>query len=55
MPRKIINKFSVSYMQILDENGKVDKKLEPDIPVKELLHLYRSMTAAREFDNRMLK
>jgi len=42
-------------MQILDENGKVDKKLEPDIPEKELLHLYRSMTAAREFDNRMLK
>lgn len=55
MPKKIINRFNVSYMQILDENGKVDKKLEPDIPENDLIFLYRSMTAAREFDNRMLK
>ncbi len=55
MPMKITNKFSVSYLQILDENGEVDKKLEPKIPTADLISMYRSMTLGRLFDERMLK
>jgi pyruvate dehydrogenase E1 component alpha subunit len=55
MPKTITNRFSVSYLQILDENGKVDKKLEPKIPDKDLINMYRWMVLAREFDERMLK
>ncbi len=55
MPKKVIGRFSVSYLQILDENGKVDKKLEPNIPEKELIELYRWIYLGREFDEKMLK
>ncbi len=55
MPRKITNRFSVSYLQILDENGKLDKKLEPSIPDDDLISMYRWMVLAREFDEKMLK
>ncbi|NQU05151.1 MAG: pyruvate dehydrogenase (acetyl-transferring) E1 component subunit alpha, partial [Calditrichaeota bacterium] len=55
MPKKVVNRFSVSYLQILDEKGKVDKKLEPKIPDADLIDLYRWMYLAREFDQRMLK
>ncbi len=55
MPTKVIEEFSVSYLQVLDEQGKVDKELEPDIPVDELLKIYRAMVLAREADQRMLK
>ena len=55
MPKKVIGRFSVSYLQILDENGNVDKKLEPDIPKVDLQKIYRAMALAREFDGKMLK
>jgi pyruvate dehydrogenase E1 component alpha subunit len=55
MPLKTIEKFSIDYMQILDEKGKVDKNLEPDISNEELLKLYRFMVLSREADSRMLK
>jgi len=55
LPKKVVNRFSVSYLQILDEKGKVDKKLEPKIPDADLIDLYRWMYLAREFDQRMLK
>ncbi len=48
-------RFSVSCLQILDEKGNVDKKLEPEISKDDLLELYRLMALAREFDGRMLK
>ncbi len=54
MPLKEIAKFSVSYLQILDENGKVDKDLEPDINGSELVSMYRWMYLAREVDQRMI-
>jgi hypothetical protein len=31
MPLKEQGNWSVSYLQILDEEGNVDKKLEPDL------------------------
>ncbi len=54
MPLKEVAKFSVSYMQILDENGNVDEKLEPNIDKKELLEIYRWMVLSREADQRMI-
>lgn len=55
MPLKEVATFSVSYLQILDEQGKVDAKLDPKLPPERLLELYRWMSLAREADQRMLK
>ena len=55
MPITEVGKFSVSYLQILDEQGKVDKDLEPDLSNEDLIKLYRSMFLAREADQRMIK
>jgi len=54
MPLKEVGKFSISYLQILDEKGKVDQKLEPKISNKDLLALYRWICLAREVDQRMI-
>jgi pyruvate dehydrogenase E1 component alpha subunit len=55
MPKTQIAKFSVPYLQILDEHGNVDAKLEPDIGKDRALAMYRWMRLARELDERMLK
>ena len=55
MPRKTLAEFKVEHLQILDENGKLDTELEPDLTPDQLLRLYRGMVRAREFDQRMLK
>jgi pyruvate dehydrogenase E1 component alpha subunit len=55
MPLKEIGRFSVSHLQILDETGNVDRKLEPKLDDDTLLRLHRAMTYAREGDQRMLK
>jgi len=55
MPRKQIAKFAVQHLQILDENGSLDTKLEPKLSQDELLEMYRWMRLARELDERMLK
>ncbi len=55
MPQKDVCKFSVPYLQILDEKGTVDRKLEPDLSQDQLLALYRGMVTAREADQRMLR
>lgn len=55
MPLDKIKDFSVSYLQILDENGNLDEELEPELGNKELIRVYRSMVLAREGDQRMLK
>jgi pyruvate dehydrogenase E1 component alpha subunit len=55
MPLKEIGKFSVSHLQILDETGNVDRKLEPKLDDDTLLRLHRAMTYAREGDQRLLK
>jgi pyruvate dehydrogenase E1 component alpha subunit len=56
MPRKPIDiPFKVEYLSILDENGDVDVKLEPQIPADELKSWFRWMLMARRFDERLLK
>ena len=56
MPRdKIDLTYSVEYLSILDENGTLDKDLEPEMPDELLLKLYRAMLLGRRFDERMLR
>ncbi len=56
MPRTAIDiPDRVDYLSILDENGNLDKELEPTIPDELLLKLYRAMVQARRFDERMLR
>jgi len=54
MPYKEITNTSVSYLQILDENGNLDTDLEPKIPESDLLKTYRTMNVSRLADQRML-
>jgi len=55
MPNKQVAKFSVSFLQVLNENGKVDAKLDPKLSDEKLLEMHRWMRLARELDERMLK
>jgi pyruvate dehydrogenase E1 component alpha subunit len=56
MPRKEIDlPYRVDYLSILDQDGNVDKDLEPDIPDERLLWIHRMMLLARRFDERMLR
>ncbi|MCP4573537.1 MAG: pyruvate dehydrogenase (acetyl-transferring) E1 component subunit alpha [bacterium] len=55
MPEKQIAKFSVTHLQVLDEKGKVDAALEPDLGQEQAVEMYRWMRLARTLDERMLK
>jgi pyruvate dehydrogenase E1 component alpha subunit len=55
MPKKKINlPYHVEYLSILDEKGKLDEKLEPDISEELLLKLNHAMLLGRRFDQRLL-
>jgi pyruvate dehydrogenase E1 component alpha subunit len=54
MPRKVLESFNVSYLQVVDAEGHLDRDLEPDIPPDSLRLLYRTMVLARQLDLRML-
>ena len=55
MPRKKIDlPYHVEHLSILNENGEIDKALEPEIPEDLLLNMHRTMLLARRFDERML-
>lgn len=47
--------FRIQHLQILDENGNLDSKLDPKLSKEQLLTMYRWMVLAREADERMLK
>jgi pyruvate dehydrogenase E1 component alpha subunit len=56
MPRKPLDvPINIEYISVLDENGEVDKSLEPKIPNEELKQWYRSMLLGRRVDERLLK
>ncbi len=44
----------IDYLSILDENGKLDIELEPDISNEVHLRIFRAMLLGRRFDERML-
>ena len=55
MPRtKIDLPYHIEYLSILDENGKLDESLEPQISDEELLKLFKGMLLGRRFDERLL-
>ncbi len=55
MPSREIGPFTASYLQVMDEAGKVDEELEPDLSDDQLVQLYRTMFLSREADQRMLR
>jgi len=55
MPRKEISiPDKIEHISILNEEGELDKALEPDIPEDLLLRLFRAMLLGRKFDERLL-
>ena len=54
MPRQRIDLDPIDALSILDEQGSVDKALEPSVPDDDLRRLYRTCLLARRFDERML-
>jgi pyruvate dehydrogenase E1 component alpha subunit len=55
MPQSEVASFTVSHLQVVDEEGRVDAALEPALEPEQLLGIYRAMVRAREADQRMLK
>jgi len=53
--RKIIEKFSIEYLQILNENGRCDKRLTPSLNKKQIKKMYEYMVLTRVFDDKALK
>ncbi|MBI2581164.1 pyruvate dehydrogenase (acetyl-transferring) E1 component subunit alpha [Candidatus Woesearchaeota archaeon] len=54
MAEKILKTFSVKYLQVLDENGRCDKKLMPKLSPGQLVELYELMVLGRRFDEKAL-
>lgn len=54
MPVKQVAKFSVNYLQVMNEKGEVDKKLMPKLSEEEILRIYRLMVLGRKLDDKML-
>lgn len=47
--------FTIPYLQVLDEHGRLDAKKTPRLSQKDALRLYHAMVRAREVDDRLLK
>lgn len=54
MPKKVVEKFSVEFLQVLDAKGRADKLLEPKLDKDVLLQMYELMVLTREFDRTAL-
>ncbi len=52
--KKVIQKFEIEYLQVLDENGKVDKENMPKLTDKQIKELYETMILVRTFDEKAL-
>ena len=50
MPKYVVEECAVEYVQVLDKNGKADKKLEPKLESELLKQMYELMMLTREFD-----
>lgn len=56
MPRKKVRlEHSIEYLSVLDEKGKLDEDLMPDIDVDTLLRMHRTMLLSRRFDEHLLR
>lgn len=54
MPITTIGTFSIERLEILDEQGNVDKALEPKLSKEELKKLYYFMLISRAFDEKAI-
>ncbi len=45
----------IPFIQVLDEEGNLDKELEPKVPKEDLVKLYETMVFSRTWDQRRLK
>ena len=52
MVKKVIEDFKIEYLQVLDENGNVDKDLMPDLSIRQIKELYELMILMRTFDDK---
>ncbi len=51
MPRKTVYEAKIEYMQILDEDGKLDDKLAKDtLTDEQVVYLYEQMSIGRQYD-----
>ncbi len=55
MPKTVKHKFEIEHLQILDEDGNVDEKLEPKIADEDLKKIYETMVVSRVFDQKAVK
>jgi pyruvate dehydrogenase E1 component alpha subunit len=56
MPRTLIEpQFPIERLSILDSDGKLDARLEPQLAPDDLKRLYRAMVLGRRLDERMIK
>ena len=55
MVSKVLDKFEVKYLQILDENGKADERLMPKISPDLIKKMYEFMVLTRVFDTKAIK
>src|SRR3989344_3688803 len=55
MPKKVVEKFNVEYLQILNENGLTDELLIPHLSQKQIKWMYEMMVLTRVFDDKALK
>ncbi|ELZ18625.1 pyruvate dehydrogenase (acetyl-transferring) E1 component subunit alpha [Haloterrigena salina JCM 13891] len=54
MPRSTVADFSIDRVEILDQDGRVDESLEPDLPDERLREWYRTMKLSRRLDERTI-
>jgi pyruvate dehydrogenase E1 component alpha subunit len=54
MPQKVLGRFSVSWLQVLNEKGIADKKLMPRLSAGAIRDLYKQMVVSRVFDEKCL-
>ena len=54
MGKITVAKFSVDYLQVLNENGTLDKKLMPNLTKSQILWMYENMILTRVIDEKML-
>jgi len=52
MVKKVIKKFEVEYLQVMDEDGKVDEELMPKLSKEEIKKIYEMMILVRTFDDK---
>lgn len=54
MPERLVESFSIKYLQIMDEKGNVDYSLFPPLSDSDIKRIYELLVLSRIFDQRAL-